>query len=145
VAPPGDDLGLAWYWTATMQALAQDPVGWVTGLSLDSPVALAMPDYQGVEWEAEAEGLPVSVFEIPVSVLRLLAGWGLLVPLAVLGLALWCAWRGRSRFGFGVVVALCVAACLTPVLHTPATVVALALALIAAAQKPAVESAGAST
>lgn len=130
---PGEDLGLAWYWTATGEALRQDPKALLLGLPLDTPMALAMPDVQGQEWPLETDGLPVSVFEVPVSVLRLAAAWGLLAPLALLAGAVWCAWRGRSRFGQGLLTTLIVCAGLTPVLHVPAATVAAALALFAAA------------
>ncbi len=134
---PGEDLGLAWYWTATGEALRQDPRALLLGLPLDTPMALAMPDVQGQEWPLETDGLPVSVFEVPVSVLRLAAAWGLLAPLALLAGAGWCAWRGRSRFGQGLLTVLVVCAGLTPVLHVPAATVAAALALFAAARPPA--------
>jgi hypothetical protein len=136
IPSPGDDLGLSWYWAATAEALRQDPMALVRGLPLDSPMALAMPDIQGADLFQEADGLPVSVFDIPVSFLRLLAAGGALAPMAVLGAAVFFAWRSRSRFGFGLVSAIVIYACLTPVLHVPATAVAAALALAAAAAHP---------
>lgn len=131
---PGEDLGLAWYWAATGEALRQDPRAYLMGLPLDTPMALAMPDMQGQDWPLEADGLPVSVFEVPVSLLRLTAAWGLLAPAALLAGAAWCAWRGRSRFGQGLLTTLTVCAGLTPALHVPAAAVAAALALFAAAR-----------
>jgi hypothetical protein len=133
---PGEDLGLAWYWAATGEAMRQDPLALLLGLPLDSPMALAMPDVQGGELLPELDGLPVSVFEIPVSALRLTAAWGLAAPLLLFAGAGWCAWRGRSRFGLGLVSVLIVCAGLSPVLHVPATAVAAALALFAAARTP---------
>jgi len=133
---PGEDLGLAWYWAATSEALRQDPRAFFIGLPLDTPMALAMPDVQGQDWPLESDGLPVSVFEVPVSVLRLAAAWGLLAPLALLAGAGWCAWRGRTRYGQGLLTTLIVCAGLTPVLHVPAAAVAAALALFAAARPP---------
>jgi len=130
----GDELGLAWHYGATMEALAEQPGGFFVGLPLDTPMALAMPDFQGLIWDGESEGLPVSVFEIPSSGLRLLAGWGLGAPLAVLAAALFCIVRGRNRFGYGLFIALMVGGALTPALHTPATAAALALALASASR-----------
>lgn len=124
----GEDLGLAWHLTATLEALAQNPRAWALGLPLAEPVALAMPDMGGLEWDPDSAGLAVSVFEIPSSWLRLLAAWGAGGPLLVLGGALACALRGRGRFGLGLVAALLVSAALTPALYTPATAAALALA-----------------
>ncbi len=132
----GDELGLGlgWHLAATMEALAQEPWGYLTGLNLDVPLALAMPDFQGLLWDDESQGLPVSVFDIPSSGLRLLAAWGVGGPLVVLAAAGYCALRGGRRFGLGLLTALIVCAALTPVLHTPATTAALALALVAAAK-----------
>ncbi|MDP2847479.1 MAG: hypothetical protein Q8O35_04720 [Humidesulfovibrio sp.] len=131
----GDDLGLGWHLAATLEALAQDPRGYLMGLPLDTPLALAMPDFQGLIWDDESQGLPVSAFNIPSSGLRLLAAWGIGGPLAVLGAAGFCAARGRSRFGLGLLTALILCAALTPVLHVPACAAALALALASAARK----------
>lgn len=131
----GDELGLPWHLAATMEALAQEPWGYLKGLPLDVPLALAMPDFQGLLWDDESQGLPVSVFDIPSSGLRLLAAWGAGGPLAVLAAAGCCALRGGKRFGLGLLAALIVCAALTPVLHTPATATALALALASAARR----------
>ncbi len=130
----GDSLGLAWHYGATMEALGEHPNGFLVGLPLDAPMALAMPDFQGLIWDGESEGLPVSVFEIPSSGLRLLAAWGLGAPLAALGAALLCAVRGRMRFGFGLFIVLIVGGALSPALHTPATAASLALALASASR-----------
>ncbi|GAB6124400.1 hypothetical protein [Humidesulfovibrio idahonensis] len=132
----GEELGLDWYYSATMEALDQDPRALAVGLPLDVPLALAMPEFQGLVWDAEADGLPVSVFQIPSSTLRLLAGWGVGGPLLVFGAALFCALRGRRRFGFGLALTTVLCATLAPVLHIPATAAALALALLSAARKP---------
>jgi len=83
----------------------------------------------------ESEGLPVSVFEIPSSGLRLLAAWGVSGPLTVLVAAAACVLRGRTRFGLGLLIALVLCGALTPVLHIPATAAALALALASAARR----------
>jgi len=132
----GEELGLDWYYSATMEAIDQDPRALAVGLPLDSPLALAMPEFQGLLWDAEADGLPVSVFQIPSSTLRLLAGWGLGGPLLVLGAALFCALRGRKRFGLGLLLIVALGGSLAPVLHMPATAAVLALALISAARRP---------
>lgn len=132
----GDELGLAWHQAATFEALAQEPWGFFTGLPLDQPIALAMPEFQGLLWDDESQGLPVYAFDIPSSALRLLVGWGAGGPLAVLALAGFCALRGRSRFGLGLAVALVLGAVFSPVLHVPATAGALALALVSAAGRP---------
>jgi len=132
----GEELGLDWYYSATMEALDQDPRALAVGLPLDVPLALAMPEFQGLVWDAEADGLPVSVFQIPSSTLRLLAGWGVGGPLLVFGAALFCALRGRRRFGFGLLLTAALCATLAPVLHIPATAAALALAMLSAARRP---------
>ncbi|MBA4357606.1 MAG: hypothetical protein C0405_07770, partial [Desulfovibrio sp.] len=124
----GEELGLAWHLTATLEALGQAPRAWLLGLPLGEPVALALPDLGGLEWDPESAGLAVSVFEIPSSWLRLLAAWGAGGPILVLACVLACALRGRRRFGFGLLAATLVSAALTPALHTPATAGALALA-----------------
>lgn len=131
----GEDLGLGWHLAATMEALGQEPRALFLGLPLDTPMALAMPDFQGLIWDAETEGLPVSVFQIPSSALRLLAAWGLGAPLAALAAAAFCALRGRTRFGLGLCAVLILCGTLTPALHVPATAAALALALASAAQR----------
>lgn len=130
----GDELGLPWHYAATLEALRQEPSALLTGLPLDQPVALAMPEFQGLLWDEESQGLPVYSFDMPSSGLRLLAGWGIGGPLAVLAAAGFCAWRGRGRFGLGLLAALAAGAALTPVLHVPATAGALALALASAAR-----------
>ncbi|OIO01054.1 MAG: hypothetical protein AUJ49_08520 [Desulfovibrionaceae bacterium CG1_02_65_16] len=131
----GDELGLEWYYAATVEAVSQQPEAIATGLPLDSPLALAMPEFQGMVWDADNEGLPVSVFQIPASLLRLFAGWGAGGPLLVLGAGLICALRGRRRFGYGLLTVLALCGCLAPVLHTPATAAALALAFVSAARR----------
>lgn len=128
----GDELGLLWHLSATLEALVRDPRAWLFGLPLDEPLALALPDLfqdalTGEEW-VEAEGLPVAVFEIPSSWLRLLAAWGVGAPMLALSGLLACALRGRKRFGFGLLASALVMAALTPVLHAPAPACALALA-----------------
>ncbi|MBI5520838.1 MAG: hypothetical protein HY916_12380 [Desulfovibrio sp.] len=131
----GDELGLPWHYAATMEALRQEPSALLTGLPLDQPMALAMPEFQGLLWDEESQGLPVYSFDMPSSGLRLLAGWGIGGPLAVLAAAGFCAWRGRGRFGLGLLAPLVVGAALTPALHIPATAGALALALASAAHR----------
>ena len=130
-----DELDLAWHLSATLEALTQNPGAWLTGLPLSEPMALALPDAQdlgGLDWDPESSGLPISVYDIPSSGLRLLAAWGAPGPLLVLAALLACALRsarrGRRRFGLGLLIATLPAAALTPVLHTPATAGALALA-----------------
>jgi len=127
-----DELGLDWYLSATVEAVTQDPRGLLLGLPLDTPMALAMPDFQGLLWDADSEGLPVSVYQIPSSGLRLFAGWGVGGPLLVLGAALFCAVRSKSRFGVGLFIVLVLCGALTPVLYVPASATALALALTSA-------------
>lgn len=131
----GDELGLNWHLAATMEALGQEPWGYLKGLPLDVPLALAMPDFQGLLWDDESQGLPVSVFNIPSSGLRLLAAWGAGGPLLVLAAAGFCALRGGRRFGLGLLATLVICATLTPVLHIPATAASVALALAAAARR----------
>lgn len=133
----GEELDLSWHLAASLEALRQEPWGFFTGLPLDQPVALAMPEFQGLLWDDESQGLPVYAFDIPSSGLRLLAGWGAGGPLAVLAVAGFCALRGRSRFGLGLVIALVLCAALSPVLHISATAGALALALVSAARRQA--------
>jgi hypothetical protein len=99
-------------------------------------MALAMPDTGGLDWDPEAAGLAVSVFDIPSSWLRLLAGWGAGAPILALAGMLACALHGRRRFGFGLLLASLVLAALTPALHTPATAGVLALACVCAWQSP---------
>jgi hypothetical protein len=132
----GDELGLSWHFTALMEVLRQEPHAWLVGLPLGEPVALAMPDLGGLDWAPEAAGLAISVFDIPSSWLRLVAGWGAGGPALVLTGLLACALHGRRRFGFGLLLATLVAAALTPALHTPATAGALALACACAWQSP---------
>jgi len=132
----GDELGLAWHLTAIMEVLRQEPGAWLLGLPLGEPVALAMPDLGGLDWDPEAAGLAVSVFDIPSSWLRLLAGFGAGGPVLVLAGLLACALHGRRRFGFGLLLATLTAAALTPALHTPASAGALALACALAWQAP---------
>lgn len=129
------DLGLAWHLTATTEALDQEPWGYLTGMPLDQPLALAVPEFEGLLWEEDFQGLPVYAFDIPSSGLRLLAAWGAAGPLAVLAGAGLCALRGRGRFGLGLLMALILCAALSPVLHVPATAATLALALASASRK----------
>lgn len=130
-----EELGLAWYFTATIEALGQSPMAPFTGLPLGEPLALAISD----EWllpglDMEGGGLAVAIFEIPSSALRLLAAWGAAGPVAVLAGALFCvlpARPARSRFGFGLLATLLICSALSPALHVPATAGALCLGLAA--------------
>lgn len=131
----GDDLGLAWHLGAVSEAMSQEPEALWRGLPLDSPMALAMPEFQGLIWDAESEGLPVGVSDIPSSALRLFAAWGAGAPLALAAAAIFCALRGRSRFGLGLAAALAVCAALSPALHVPASAVGLGLGFLAAARR----------
>lgn len=141
MAPPAaEDLGLDWYLAATAEAMRQDPAAIATGLALNAPMAEAMPEMQGAEWDDEAEGLPVSVFQIPSSLLRLFAGWGAGGPLLIIGAAIFCALRGRRRFGYGLLAVLAICGGLGTALHTPATAATLALAFASAARR--VQTAG---
>ena len=124
----GEELSLSWHLTAVLEAFKQEPRAWLTGLPLGEPMALAMPDLGGLDWDPDVGGLPVSVFNIPSSLLRLLAGWGAAAPALVLAGLLAIAVHGRKRFGFGLLLATLALAALTPALHTPATAGALALA-----------------
>jgi hypothetical protein len=129
-----EELSLGWYFSATLEALGQTPQAPFLGLPLGDPLALAITeDLPGLEWDPEAMGLPVYIFEIPSSGLRLLAAWGAGGPIVLLAGVLLCALRGRSRFGFGLVLLTLVCGALTPVLHAPATAVGLCLTLLAAA------------
>jgi len=132
----GEELGLSWHLTAVLEAFRAEPRAWLLGLPLGEPMALAMPDLGGLDWDPEAAGLAVSVFDIPSSWLRLLAGWGAGGPALVLAGMLACALHGRKRFGFGLLAATLVLAALTPALYTPATAGALALACACAGQAP---------
>ena len=130
----GEELSLTWHLTALLEAFRVQPGAWLLGLPLGEPMALAMPDTSGLDWDPEAAGLAVSVFDIPSSWLRLLAGWGAGGPGLVLAGMLACALHGRRRFGFGLLLATLVLAALTPALHTPATAGVLALACLCAWQ-----------
>ncbi|GEM_PF-1064952 len=131
----GEELSLSWHLTAVMEAFRQEPRAWLQGLPLGEPMALAMPDLGGLDWDPDVGGLPVSAFNIPSSLLRLLAGWGAAAPALVLAGLLAIAVHGRKRFGFGLLLATLVLAALTPALHTPATAGALALACALAWRK----------
>ncbi|MDP3428650.1 MAG: hypothetical protein Q8S17_14915, partial [Humidesulfovibrio sp.] len=128
----GGELSLTWHLTALLEAFRVQPGAWLLGLPLGEPMALAMPDLGGLDWDPEAAGLAVSVFDIPSSWLRLLAGWGAGGPGLALAGMLACALHGRRRFGFGLLLATLVLAALTPALHTPATAGVLALACVCA-------------
>lgn len=130
----GDELSLTWHLTAVLEAFRAEPRAWLLGLPLGEPMALAMPDLGGLDWDPEAAGLAVSVFDIPSSWLRLLAGWGAGGPTLVLAGMLACALHGRRRFGFGLLLATLVLAALTPALYIPATAGILALACVCAWQ-----------
>ena len=117
----GEELGLPWHLTAVLEAFRQEPRAWLTGLPLGEPMALAMPELGGLDWDPDTGGLPVSVFNIPSSLLRLLAGWGAAGPGLILAGILACAVHGRKRFGFGLLLATLVLAAMTPALYTPAT------------------------
>lgn len=130
-----DDLGLSWYFAATVEALGQNPSAPFFGLPLSEPLAQAVSE----DWllpglDAEGMGLSVAIFEIPSSALRLLAAWGAGGPVLVVSAALLLALPARSRFGYGLIAALLVCGALTPALHTPATAWALCLCLAAARQ-----------
>ncbi len=128
-----DELGLSWYFAATIEALGQSPAAPFVGLPLSEPLAQAVSD----EWllpglDAEGMGLSVAIFEIPSSALRLLAAWGAGGPILVAAAALLLALPARSRFGYGLIAALLLCGALTPALHTPATAWALCLCLASA-------------
>lgn len=137
----GDELTLDWYYAATVEALRQDPAAIATGLALDTPLAIALPDsmsdFQGLLGDADSDGLPVSVHQIPSSTLRLLAGWGAGALALVFGAAIFCAVRGRKRFGYALLAVLALIGSAAPVLHVPATAAAAALAFVSAARRPA--------
>lgn len=128
-----DELGLAWFFTATVEALGQSPAAPLVGLPLAEPLAQAVSD----DWllpglDAEGMGLSVAIFEIPSSALRLLAAWGAGGPILVAAAVLLVALPARTRFGYGLIAALLVCGALTPALHVPATAWALCLCLAAA-------------
>lgn len=128
-----DELGLSWYFAATVEALGQSPLAPFIGLPLNDPLAQAVSE----DWllpglDGEGMGLSVAIFEIPSSALRLLAAWGAGGPIVVVAAALLLALPARSRFGYGLMGALLVCGALTPALHTPATAWALCMGLAAA-------------
>jgi len=81
-----EELNLSWHFSATLEALGQTPNAPFIGLPLNEPVALAVnEDLQGLDWDPETMGLPVYIFDLPSSWLRLLAAWGAGGPLLVWG------------------------------------------------------------
>lgn len=130
-----EELNLGWHFSATLEALGQTPSGPFLGLPLSEPVALAVnEDLQGLDWDPEAMGLPVYIFDLPSSGLRLLAAWGAGGPILVLGAVLLCALRTRSRFGAGLALGTVVCGAFSPVLHVPASCAGLWLVLFSAAR-----------
>lgn len=127
-----DELGLSWYFAATVEALGQNATAPFLGLPLAEPLAQAVSE----DWllpglDAEGMGLSVAIYEIPSSALRLLAAWGAAGPILVVAAALLLALPARSRFGYGLIAALMLCGAMTPMLHTPATAWALCLCLAA--------------
>ncbi len=124
-----------WLWVETMRLFTGTPALMVSGYPIGEPLPIQFPAGMSIIWEA-ATGSPASfgVFlpQIPAFWLRLILGWGIIAPLALLIILFFLLFRRLTRMGAGLVAALFAQGMTTPLLYDPAMGIAIGLGFILA-------------
>lgn len=124
-----------WLWAKSISLFTQEPVLLLTGLPLDHALPFKFPPSMIGLWEV-VTGTPsflgAHLHQVSSFWLRLLLGWGGLVPLA--GLIALCILLARrvTRMGAGLVAALFVQGMSTPLFYDPTMAVVFGLAFFLA-------------
>ncbi|MCJ2165530.1 hypothetical protein [Pseudodesulfovibrio sp. S3] len=124
-----------WLWAKSLNMFSLDPSLLIFGLPLDRALPMTFPPEMTSIWEA-VTGAPalfgVHLQQIPSFWLRLLLGWGLIVPLLFLSGLLILLLRRPTRMGAGLAAAIFAQGMSTPLLYCPALGAAMGLALFLA-------------
>jgi len=128
-----------WLWVESVRLFSADPTILLTGFPISNALPFTFPPGMSTIWEA-ATGVPallgVYLPQVPSFWLRLILGWGLLLPVGATGLLFLFLFRRLSRLGAGLTAGLFTQGMSTPLLFNPVMGAVIGLALLLAFQKP---------
>nr|WP_321259706.1 hypothetical protein [uncultured Pseudodesulfovibrio sp.] len=124
-----------WLWAKSLSLFVSDPMLLLTGLPLTKALPLTFPPGMNGLWEAATGALALMGAHLPqVSAfwLRLVLGWGMVLPGLCLVVLFVLLYRRMSRLGAGLFVVLFTQGMVAPLLFDPALGVAMGLAFFLA-------------
>lgn len=128
-----------WLWAKSIPLLLHEPGLLLTGLPFDLALPFAVPQELAPIWEritGSSELLGVQLAQIGPFWLRVVLGWGILVPLGGLTALIVLLNRRVTRMGAGLTAALVAQGMVSPLFHDPALGAAFGLALILTLSRP---------
>ncbi|WP_281760277.1 hypothetical protein [Pseudodesulfovibrio nedwellii] len=129
-----------WLWAKSLSLFVSDPMLLLTGLPLTKALPLTFPPGMAGLWEAATGSLALMGAHLPqVSAfwLRLVLGWGMILPGLCLVVLFVLLYRRMSRLGAGLFVVLFTLGMVVPLLFDPSLGVATGLAFFLALSSPA--------
>ncbi|BDQ34051.1 hypothetical protein [Pseudodesulfovibrio portus] len=129
-----------WFWAQSVALYLREPGLLLTGLPLDQALPFAVPPELTTVWErvtATPALFGAHLFQVKSFWLRVLLGWGALIPLGGLTALFFLLFRRMTHMGAGLAAALFAQGMSTPLFHDPALGAPFGLALILALSKSA--------
>jgi len=139
--PTTSDLGRYvdyWLWAKSLGLFAHEPSLLLFGLPFGRPLPISFPLEMATIWEmvtGHSALLGVEINQISSFWLRLLLGWGGIIPVLLLGGLFTLLFRRLTRMGAGLAAALFVQGMSTPLLYDPTSGAVFGLALILAVSR----------
>lgn len=128
-----------WIWAKSLNLFLREPGVLLTGLPVNLALPFAIPQQMAPVWErvtGSSELLGVQLALVGPFWLRVLLGWGALVPLAGLAGLFILLFRRMTRMGAGLAAGLFAMGMSTPLFHDPSLGAAFGLAFILALSGP---------
>lgn len=130
-----------WLWMETIRMFSEQPSMMLTGFPLEAPLPIRFPMGMEAIWEAatgSSSVIGVYLAQVPSFWLRLSLGWGIAVPLGLMGIVFLLLFRRLTRMGAGLVAALFAQGMSTSLLFNPAMAVPIGLSFILALSDPGI-------
>jgi len=128
-----------WLWLESARLFAENPMLLLSGFPVTIALPVTFPAGMSPIWEA-ATGSPTMMGaylpQIPSFWLRLVLGWGIGAPLALLTALFILLFRHLTRMGAGLIAALFAMGMNTPLLFDPTMAVTIGLGFLLALSRP---------
>lgn len=130
-----------WLWVESVRLFVNDPMLLIAGFPIPSALPIKFPMTMAPIWEA-ATGSPALLgaylYHVPSFWLRLILGWGAILPLFLLTTLFILLFRRLTRMGAGLIAALFAQGMTTPLLFDPSmgAIISLGFMLALTRQAP---------